>query len=132
MIQRYDLSSHWGMSEQDDGDYVLYTDHLAEVEQWKRIIVTHVDVIAEKDEALKIANGGIRTLDELMERKDKQIATLQAELTTRIKKLEAALTYCIVAIPHQGIDRDIREEIIDLLTPYATYDIIFTNNGAKP
>jgi chromosome segregation ATPase len=57
MIQRYDLSNHWGMSEQDDGDYVLYTDHLAEVEQWKRIIVTHVDVIAEKNEMIAYNQG---------------------------------------------------------------------------
>ena len=57
MIQR------WGISfineeefKSDTGRYVLYTDHLAalaekdaEIEQWKRIIVTHVDVIAEKE-----------------------------------------------------------------------------------
>jgi chromosome segregation ATPase len=54
----------------------------AEVEQWKRIIVTHVDVIAEKDKrADEIADKTFR----MLERYEEQIAALQADVQKWIK-----------------------------------------------
>jgi len=72
------FNNNFFMDEDEDGDYVLYTDHLAEVEQWQRIIVTHVDVIAEKDEQIgeqirlaKLLHDDLRGV---IAEKDKQIA----------------------------------------------------------
>jgi hypothetical protein len=111
-MQRYDLVEERGdfhtyrnMEAVEEGAYILHTDYLAtenyhnsvvdglrddnkqlrdECEQWKRVIVTHVDVIAEKTaEIAAIANGFQVAKDTFGQEKVNlrtEIATLQAEL----------------------------------------------------
>jgi chromosome segregation ATPase len=70
-------------------DRVIHeADHLAEVEQWQRIIVTHVDVIAEKD--MEIAQLKEQLYNNAGNA-DVERADLRGEiatLTARIKELE--------------------------------------------
>jgi hypothetical protein len=75
-------------------EVVLKADHLAEVEQWKRIIVTHVDVIAEKDAHIKELEADEekqRTKKEYYHEEHAKELNLRVALEQRIKELEGAL-----------------------------------------
>jgi hypothetical protein len=77
-------------SEKGDGIFVLKTDHLAEVEQWKRVVVLQLDVIAEKEREIaynqRCYNDAVGEYH--LEEQDlrKQIAALQDKINQYINK----------------------------------------------
>jgi hypothetical protein len=92
--QRYDILP--ARMCEEDGEYVLYTDHLAEVEQWKRIIVTHVDVIAEKEKRIAALQAELTAVKAsklvfVPELSDDMKDTEIERLEDRVKELEGAL-----------------------------------------
>ena len=91
MIQTYRALIKVNSPLDDWKDVVLLSDHIAEVEQWKRIIVTHVDVIAEKDEQIAYNQGCYDDASGEWRLEEQDLRKMIAEKDARIKELTEAL-----------------------------------------